>query len=257
MFLVFIDSAYLAVSGAMLSGFFSPVIAGLSSIGFQMIQMPMSIIGGSIRQVFLQRSAAAKHNGTLSELVNEICSVLIVLSVMPFFLLGVVGGNLFGLVFGSEWYEAGVYAQILALWAMIWFVASIMSELIYVLEFQGFGFLYNVLNLSTRLLSLLIGGLAGNVYLGLFLFMVSGVFVYSFMGYVVVKHSGGSFEVIGKTVLRSVLLAVAGAAVVLGLKVVGVPSLIVCGVAVLVGVLYVGWLVKKERVVRGYAGLGK
>ena len=48
-----------------------------------MIQMPMSFIGGSIRQAFLQRSAATKHNGTLPELVNEICSVLIMLSVMP------------------------------------------------------------------------------------------------------------------------------------------------------------------------------
>ena len=239
----------------MLSGFFSPVIAGLYSLGFTMIQMPMSFIGGSIRQVFLQRSAVAKHNGTLPELVNEICSVLIMLSVMPFLLLGVVGGDLFGLVFGSEWYEAGVFAQILALWAMIWFVASIMSELIYVMEYQGFGFIYNVLNLSTRFLSLLIGGLAGSVYLGLFLFMVSGVFVYGFMGYVVVKHSGGSFAVIGRSVLRSVLLAIAGVTVVLGLKMVGVPSLIVCGVAVFVGVLYVGWLVKKERVVRGYVGL--
>ena len=160
-----------------------------------MIQMPMSFIGNSIRQVFLQRSAVAKHNGTHPEWVNEICSVLIMLSVMPFLLLGVVGGDLFGLVFGSEWHEAGVYAQILALWAMIWFVASIMSELIYVLEFQGFGFFYNVLNLSTRFLSLLIGGIAGSVYLGLFLFMVSGVFVYGFMGYVVVKHSGGLFAV--------------------------------------------------------------
>ena len=44
----------------MLSVFFSPVIAGLYSLGFQMIQMPMSFIGNSIRQVFLQRSAVAK-----------------------------------------------------------------------------------------------------------------------------------------------------------------------------------------------------
>ena len=240
----------------MLSGFFSPVIAGLYTLGFQMIQMPMSFIGGSIRQVFLQRGAVAKHNGSLPQLTEEICSVLIMLSVMPFLLLGVVGGDLFGLVFGSEWYEAGVFAQILALWAMIWFVASIMSELIYVMEFQGFGFFYNVLNLSTRFVSLLIGGIVGNVYLGLFLFMISGVFVYGFIGYVVVRRSGGSFKVIGKTVLRCVLMAVAGVAVVLGLKVVGVSGLFVCGVAMLVGVLYVGWLVKKEPVVRSYIGLG-
>ena len=234
----------------MLSGFFSPVIAGLYSVGFSMIQMPMNFIGNSIRQVFLQRCATAKNNGTLPELVNEICSVLIMLSVMPFLLLGVVGGDLFGMVFGSEWYEAGVYAQILALWAMIWFVASIMSELIYVLEFQGFGFLYNVLNLSTRFLSLLIGGLAGSVYLGLFLFMVSGVFVYGFMGYVVVKHSGGSFVVIGKRVRKSIIMSFAGVATIFLLKIVNVEALIVCIVAILIGVLYVVYLVTRNEYVK-------
>ena len=234
----------------MLSGFFSPVIAGLYSVGFSMIQMPMNFIGNSIRQVFLQRCATAKNNGTLPELVKEICSVLIMLSVMPFLLLGVVGGDLFGMVFGSEWYEAGVYAQILALWAMIWFVASIMSELIYVLEFQGFGFLYNVLNLSTRFLSLLIGGLAGSVYLGLFLFMVSGVFVYGFMGYVVVKHSGGSFVVIGKRVRKSIIMSFAGVATIFLLKIVNVEALIVCIVAILIGVLYVVYLVTRNEYVK-------
>ena len=241
----------------MLSGFFSPVIAGLYTLGFSMIQMPMSFIGGSIRQVFLQRGAVAKHDGTLPQLTEEICSVLIMVAVMPFLLLGVVGGNLFGLVFGSEWYEAGVFAQILALWAMIWFVASIMSELIYVMEFQGFGFFYNVLNLSTRFLSLLIGGIVGNVYLGLFLFMVSGVFVYGFMGYVVVGRSGGSFVVIWRNVRKAVLVSVVGAGLVFCLSLSGVlPEWVVCAAAVGVGVAYVGWLVLKEKRVRGYFGLG-
>ena len=241
----------------MLSGFFSPAIAGLYTLGFQMIQMPMSFIGGSIRQVFLQRGAVAKHDGTLSHLTEEICSVLIMLAVMPFLLLGIVGGDLFGLVFGAEWYEAGVFAQILALWAMIWFVASIMSELIYVMEYQGFGFFYNVLNLSTRFLSLLIGGIVGNVYLGLFLFMASGVFVYGFMGYVVVRCSGGSFAVIWRNVRKAVLVSAAGAGVVLCLSLSGVFSgWFVCVAAVGVGVGYVGWLVLKEKRVREYLGCG-
>jgi len=241
----------------MLSGFFSPVIAGLYTLGFQMIQMPMSFIGGSIRQVFLQRGAVAKHDGTLPQLTEEICSVIIMIAVMPFLLLGVIGGDLFGLVFGSEWYEAGVFAQILALWAMVWFVASIMSELIYVMEFQGFGFFYNVLNLSTRFLSLLIGGIVGNVYLGLFLFMISGVFVYGFMGSVVVRRSGGSFAVIWQNVRKAVLVSAAGAGLVFCLRLSGVlPEWVVCIVAVGLGVAYVGWLVLKEKRVRGYLGWG-
>jgi len=241
----------------MLSGFFSPVIAGLYTLGFQMIQMPMSFIGGSIRQVFLQRGAVAKHDGTLPQLTEEICSVLIMIAVMPFLLLGVIGGDLFGLVFGSEWYEAGVFAQILALWAMIWFVASIMSELIYVMESQGFLLFCNILNLGTRFLSLLIGGILGNVYLGLFLFTVSGVFVYGFIGYGAVKSSGGSFAVIWRNVRKSVLVSVVGGGVVFCLSLSGVlPVWVICVAAVGVGVSYVGWLVLKEKRVRQYLGRG-
>ena len=237
----------------MLSGFFSPVIAGLYTLGLQMIQMPIGFIGESIRQVFLQRGSVAKHDGTLPQLTEEICSVLIMIAVMPFLLLGIVGGDLFGLLFGSEWYEAGVFAQILALWAMVSFVASIMSTLIYVMEYQGFGFFYNVLNLSTRFLSLLIGGIVGNVYLGLFLFMISGVFVYGFMGCVVVRRSGGSFAVIWRNVRKAVMVSLVGAGLVLCLSMSGVfPGWLVCVVAIGVGAGYVGWLVLKDKRVRGY-----
>lgn len=241
----------------MLSGFFSSAIAGLYSLGFSMIHMPMSFIGGSIRQVFLQRASVAKIDGTLPHLSEEICSVLITLSLAPFLLLMVVGGDLFSLIFGSEWYEAGVFTQILALWAMIWFVASIMSELIYVMEIQGFGFFYNVLNLSTRFLSLLIGGIFGNVYLGLFLFMVSGIFVYSFMGFVVISKARASFKTIWRNVRKVVIISVVIAGVVFCCSLTPMPRIVVCGIAVILMACYVFTLLKKSKLVKEYVPLLK
>jgi len=236
----------------MLSGFFSTGVAGLYSLGFQMIQLPMSFIGGSIRQVFLQRSSVAKHEGKLPALVEDTCSVLIMLSVMPFLLLTIVGGDLFALVFGSQWYEAGVFAQILGIWAMIWFVASIMSELMYVLEYQEFGFLFNILNLSTRFLSLLIGGFCGSVYLALFLFMVSGIFVYGYLGYTVVSRSKASFGRVWKLVRKQICIAVILAGVVLLMSQFIASSLIVCGAAILIGVLYMIHMMKTSALVKAY-----
>ncbi|MDD3906757.1 MAG: oligosaccharide flippase family protein [Bacteroidales bacterium] len=236
----------------MLSGFFSTGVAGLYSLGFQMIQLPMSFIGGSIRQVFLQRSSVAKHEGKLPALVEDACSVLIMLSVMPFLLLTIVGGDLFALVFGSEWYEAGVFAQILGMWAMIWFVASIMSELIYVLEFQEFGLLYNILNLSTRFLSLLIGGLFGSVYLALFLFMVSGICVYGYMGYTVVSRSKASLGRIWILVRKQICIAVILAGIVLLMGQFIASPIIVCGAAILLGVLYMIHMLKTSALVKAY-----
>lgn len=236
----------------MLSSFFSAGVAGLYSLGFQMIQLPMSFIGNSIRQVFLQRSSVAKHEGKLPILVEETCSVLIMLSIMPFLLLTIIGGDMFALVFGSDWYEAGVFAQILGMWAMIWFVASIISTLIYVMEFQEFGFLYNILNLSTRFLSLLIGGLFGSVYLALFLFMASGIFVYGYMGYTVVSRSKASLGRIWLLVRKQIFIAVVLAGVVLMMRQFIVSSMIVCCAAILLGVLYMIHMLKTSDLVRAY-----
>jgi len=236
----------------MLSGFFSTGVAGLYSLGFQMIQLPMSFIGQSIRQVFLQRSAVAKHEGKLPEVVEDICSILIMISIMPFLLLTIVGGDLFSLAFGSEWYEAGVFAQILGMWAMIWFVTSIMSELIWVLELQEFGLWYNTLNLVTRFLSLLIGGLCGSVYIALFLFMVSGIFVYGYAGYTAVSRSKASFKHIWRRIRKQFYIALVMAGVVLLIQYFVYSSWIVCVIAILFGLIYIIQLVKTSTLIREY-----
>jgi O-antigen/teichoic acid export membrane protein len=236
----------------MLSGFFSTGVAGLYSLGFQMIQLPMSFIGQSIRQVFLQRSAVAKHEGKLPEVVEDTCSVLIMISIMPFLLLTIVGGDLFALAFGSEWYEAGVFAQILGMWAMIWFVASIMSELIWVLELQEFGLWYNTLNLVTRFLSLLIGGFCGSVYIALFLFMVSGVIVYGYAGYTAVSRSKASFKHIWRRIRKQFYIALVMSGVVLLVQYFVYSSWIVCVTAILFGLIYIIHLVKTSTLIRAY-----
>lgn len=236
----------------MLTSFFSSAVAGLYALGFMIIQTPMNFIGGSIRQVFIQRGSIAKHDGTLPHLTEDICSVLIIVSVLPFLLLCIVGGDLFALVFGSQWYDAGVIASILAPWAMIWFVASIMSELIYVLEIQGFGMVYNILNLLTRLVSLLIGGLLGNVYLALTLFMLSGICVYLFMGIVVVSKSNASIRTIGKNCRKAIIVSVLLGGCSFLLSMTPISPIILCISTVILGLGYIVYLLKYEKIVCSY-----
>ena len=66
----------------LLTAFFSPVVVGFYSLGFMVLQMPMSLIGGAIAQVFFQRASEAYHQGTLTQLVESIFAVLLKLSVV-------------------------------------------------------------------------------------------------------------------------------------------------------------------------------
>ena len=119
----------------------------------------MSFIGGSISQVFFQRASRAVSNGTLSTLVENVFRMLVLIGMFPILILTIVGSDVFTVIFGSAWTEAGVYAQILSLWAFIWFISSPLTTIYLVVEELHFGFNYNFFNLTTRFLSLTIGGM--------------------------------------------------------------------------------------------------
>jgi len=236
----------------MLSGLFSSTIAGLYTLGFMMLQLPMSLIGGSIGQVFFQRASVAKHEGNLPSVVEDTCSLLFLLSICPFLLLCVVGGDLFSIVFGEIWRDAGIFAQILALWTLLWFVSSPMSSIISVLEIQGFGMMTSTANLITRFLSLLIGAVFGNVYLAIVLFALSGVVIYGYCIYVFVTRAGGSMRVVWKNIHNTVYIWIGLAGLLAILSLSQISAYLLCGMAVLIGVLYIMYLVRKNPLVKEY-----
>lgn len=236
----------------MLTGLFSSTAAGLYSLVFQMLQLPMSLIGGSIGQVFYQRAALAKHNNTLPEVVESTCSVLILISICPFLLLLVAGEDLFSIVFGNAWSEAGFIVQILALWTLVWFVSSPLSHIVGVLGIQGFGLKMSLANLITRFLSLLIGGLIGSLYLAILLFAVSGFFVYGYCLYAWITKPGGSVHNVFKKVWKY-CAAWSGIIIVFGVLSIVISSpYVISGIAIILGLGYMIYLFKRNSLVKEY-----
>lgn len=174
----------------MLGTFFSSTIVGYYSLGFQVLQVPMSLIGSSISQVFHQRAAEAYHQNVLNELVENLIQRLISISLFPILLLCVIGSDLYIIVFGEKWAEAGLYTQILSAWALVWFISSPLSNIYGVLDKQSKGLVINFNIFSTRIISILIGAYYNNVILALVLFSISGVFVYGYLIYDILRLSG-------------------------------------------------------------------
>jgi hypothetical protein len=175
----FLSNASLYIPGLLLAGYFSPTEAGYYSLGNNLLRLPISLIANSIGQVFFQRSAKAFHNGRLAMTVQETYKQLVVFGLFPMLVVTIIGKELFVLVFGAQWAEAGVYSQILSLWTFFVFLAAPMSNLTNVLGKNEVSVILNVIKVATNIAAFVIGGMLNNARLGLWLFSISGVATYA------------------------------------------------------------------------------
>jgi len=223
----------------LLSAFFTPAVVGFYSLGFRLLQLPMSFIGGSISQVFFQRASRALSEGTLPSLVENVFRMLVIVGMFPILILTIVGSDVFTVIFGKAWAEAGVYTQILSLWAFIWFISSPLTTIYVVVEKHHFGFHYNFFNLITRLLSLTIGGLLGSARMALVLFSISGILVYGYLCLKMMSYSGVKISRALKIVFSNFILFVPAGIVLVALKTAEINQvLLVVFSGVIIGIYY-------------------
>lgn len=233
----------------LLSYFFSTTIVGYYSIGMMMIQLPMSLIGGAIAQVFFQRAVAAKSEGKLDSLVESVFNVLVKIGLFPMIILLIIGEDLFTVVFGSQWAVAGVYVQILSVWAFVWFISSPLSTILTVVEKQSWSLLLNIEIFSTRLISLIIGGLLGSVYIALLLFSISGFFVYGYLILKTFEFSNVTKNFIVQTILPVLLITIPVVVFLLLMRsVFGINSLLIVIISIIFGLLYYGYLLRSDPI---------
>lgn len=189
----------------MLASLFSSTVVGYYALGFRMLQLPMSFIGSSISQVFFQRASEAYLQGRLSTVVERTFRYLVIIGLFPMLMLAFIGRDVFVVIFGISWAEAGVYTQILSIWAFVWFISSPLSTVLSVLEQQDLLLKWNVVNFTTRLVSLSAGGMLQNPRIAILLFASSGVIVYGYITIIIITRSGVSmftiFNIIGKYLL--------------------------------------------------------
>lgn len=174
----------------MLSAFFSPATVGSYALGNRVVRMPVILVGGAIAQVFFQRSSVAKTEGQLSKTVENVFEHLVSLGFFPMLALSLMAEQLFVVVFGPEWAEAGIYTAILSLYMFFNFISSPLGQLFSVLEKQEAGLITNVALLLSRFGALLIGGRTGDIQFTLYLFSASGVLVYGGFSFWLLTSAG-------------------------------------------------------------------
>jgi len=191
-----------------LSYLFGPVVTGLYSLGHRVLQTPMSLVGQSIGQVFFSSAAEANRSGNISTITRGVFQKLVQVGLPVIMLIGIAAPELFAFIFGSEWQEAGVYAQWLAPWLLLVFVSSPLSTLPSVLEKQHFDTLFQAILLSSRIVSLFIGAALGNELLAIALFaLVSALCWFGFMLWNI-RLSGNNVGLVLGIIVKELVLAV-------------------------------------------------
>jgi O-antigen/teichoic acid export membrane protein len=175
----FINNLAWQLPSLVLLYFFSEAVVGYYSLSNRLILLPMTLLGSSIAQVFYQKTTELRSNPeNLSRSVELVFRRLAAIGLFPALVLAITGPELFKIIFGANWMEAGRYAQILSPWMFMLFISSPLTILFATLERQELALIVNAVILVTRFTALAIGGLTDNIFVTLILWSGTGVLVY-------------------------------------------------------------------------------
>jgi O-antigen/teichoic acid export membrane protein len=168
----------LQLPSILFSAGFGAAAAGLYALSFNMLVLPTMLVGQAVGQVFLSRAATyAREPERLRQLTERTALALFACG-LPVFGMVVLGGpQLFATVMGSQWEQAGRYAQVLAPWFIVWLVSNPLSGLLSVREWQGSALAFTAFEFGLRLGALLIGIRRGSPMLAVTLLSASGVII--------------------------------------------------------------------------------
>jgi len=160
------------------SAWFSAASAGHFMLTMRILGLPLALVGRACAQVFFPTIARCGSDGDRArELVERTAVFLSYASVTVFAILITQAPNLFIIAFGTEWSEAGRYAQLLSFWFMCSLVSSALSGTALVKKRQRTALWITTYETTARLLAIAFGAVFGSPVLAVGMFAVAGVVI--------------------------------------------------------------------------------
>jgi O-antigen/teichoic acid export membrane protein len=143
--IVLVDNLRDLLIGAVVFGFYSAAIFGSYSHALAMLSLPITLVSGSLSQVLYSQLASRSNEGKrMYGFVLKLIGILIALSILPFGVLLLYGQEIFVWVFGSQWYDAGKYAELMTFGLMLNFIFSPLAVVPLVLKKQRYALLFSI-----------------------------------------------------------------------------------------------------------------
>jgi O-antigen/teichoic acid export membrane protein len=139
-----IDGFRLSGINILIAKYFTAQTLGYFSFSWKMVQTPMSLIGGSLSQVFFQKTTSV-HKTKLYKIVIKFIKKAAAVSFPIFLLIYIFSPDIFSFVFGKEWRIAGVAASIMSPWLFLNFLTSPLSTLYITLNKQDVLLIFSII----------------------------------------------------------------------------------------------------------------
>lgn len=145
-----IDSLSAQLVAPLLAAQFGLAVAGQYGIVLRLVILPVTLIGGSVADVFHHRLASAARSGSQSAERMFLTVSLGLMGAGLALALGIilVGDSVWGAVLGEQWSEAGRYAVAIAPRAAAVMVVSPISRTVLVFGGQKVKLVYNILSVA-------------------------------------------------------------------------------------------------------------
>lgn len=149
--------------------------AGSFAFAFQMLSVPAALVGQAVATILFPRLAEAERGPGISPVAVEGYVRRLTSVALPVFLpVLVLGPELFSVVFGSEWTQAGQVAAILSPYLAVNLVSSPISSIPVVKLRLGRILIWATLDTAARFTAIALGGIAGSSVTGFALYSVVG-----------------------------------------------------------------------------------
>ncbi|MFM5676229.1 lipopolysaccharide biosynthesis protein [Aeromonas veronii] len=151
--------------------------AGYLMLAMRLLSAPMSLIGGSIAQVFLSEAPTKHHAGELRRFTVKTAMSLLKIGALPILAIAILSPLLVPYVFGQNWARAGVIISWMAPWYLMQFITSPVSMALHIVNAQRTALILQLFGLLLRVFVVIISLLFTQGYV-VELYALSGLFFY-------------------------------------------------------------------------------
>jgi len=259
-FPVFTTWAYLFANGGreiptlMIAAMFSTSVAGAYALGLRVLSFPTLLIGGALAKAFFRHAVdLSRDRDRLKDSTILLFRVSLYLMVPPSVVVIAFGPDLFALVFGREWADAGRYSQVLSLSFLATFVYGVLSIIFDIVDRQRERLLVDGAFLLTRVAGVVVGGGIWGIEGALWGLLAASVFVHGAASIYLMAQIGVTSSETGSE-LKWVALTLAPFWVAIGVATI-VPIDLAAGLAVGAAVVVAQgvWFARREPRIATYA----
>ena len=192
----------------MIAAFFTAAGAGLYVLAHRVLTLPIALIGSALQSVFLSSAPEAYRTHQLGEKVRRLLDILTQIAVVPAAILALTGPDLFAIIFGEDWRQAGVLAQWMTPWLVLQFSTSPLTIVNAVAEKQHLGLIMQLQLFIVRVGMLALGAYYGDIVFTIMLFSIGSTISYFIFLWTILSIAGLSISVFIRALFKALGFAI-------------------------------------------------